>query len=418
MRLSTIPLELYIAWRYIKANIKQSFIVMLAVGIGVALIIFIPSVNMSFYDRMLNRAVEKSPHIVVTREMKTRERNTQLLRERYPKAEDVRLSDKTLNRKRNILAYRTVMEQLLDIPGMASAAPFVQENVIAVRGSKVMGGTLQGIVPELEQQISKVADDMEEGSLSDLQGNRVILGWRLADELGVDIGSRIQLVTSQGNRSFKVIGTLNSGLYQKDYGTILTDLNAAQKLLGMSNEVTGIGLKVEDVYNADKTARLIHNMYGFKAESWMEQNKLLLDELQSFRVIIGFIDFMIVFAAASSITSILIMIVSSKSREIGIMKAMGTSQWQIIRLFMIQAIFLSLLGAAFGILGGFGIIELYNATPYARAETAYGFSMEPAQIDPGFTLMAVIYAMISSFLASFIPAWQAGRLNPVEAINK
>ncbi len=413
-----LPLELYIAARYIKANIKQSFIVMFAVGIGVSLIVFIPSANMSFYGRMLERAVEKAPSITISREMKTKERNRQLLQPWFPGPEEVRISDKTLSRKRNILGYRTLMQRLAEEPDVVTVAPYVSEHIIVVRGSKVMGADLQGIVPNLEEKMTHISGDVEKGDLSDLHSNEVFLGRKLAEELGVDLGSRVQLVTSQGTRSFKVVGTLSTGLYAKDYSTVITSLTAAQKLLDMSSTVTSIGLRVTDPYQADAIAQDIRLRYGLKAESWMEQNKLLLDELKSFRVIISFISFLIVFAAASSITSILIMVVSSKSKEIGILKAMGAQPGQIMRLFMIQAMVLSLIGAVLGVFGGQGIIELYNASPIAKMESSLGFERKPIVMNIPFTMLAVMYAMISSFLASLLPAWQASRLNPVDAINK
>lgn len=413
-----LPFEFYIALKYMKANIKQSFIVMLAVGIGVSLIIFIPSVNMSFYKRLLNRAVEKAPNIIVSREIKTGERNQFLITQKFPISHTVTLSDKTLSRKRNILAYRSVIEKFMNIPGVLAAAPYVEENVIVVRGSKTQGATLQGIIPELEQQVTKLEEDIEKGQLSDLKGDNVFLGWRIADELGVNIGSRVQLITSKGIKSFKVIGTINTGLYYKDFTMVVTDLKSAQKLLNLSGEVTAIGLKIKDVYQAEEIAHNITRSFGLKAQSWMNQNKLLLDELKNFEVIVGFIDFLIVFAAASSITSILIMVVSSKAKEIGILKAMGATPGKIVRLFMIQSVILSLAGSIVGIIGGVGIIEFYNLTPYARMESAFGFQMEPAAISARFVVMAIIYSLVSSFIASCIPAWQAGKLNPVEAINK
>jgi len=413
-----LPFELVVALRYIQANLKQSFIVMLAVGIGVALIIFIPSVNMGFYNRLLNRAVEKSAHITITREIKTGPRNQALLNQATGPKITVRVADKTLSRKRDIIAWRSLMARLAKIPGVVAGSPYVSQNVILVRGSKTMGASLQGIIPALEQPVSRVADDVAQGNLSTLKGNQVFLGWRLAEELGVKVGSRVEMVTPEGKRSFKVVGLIRSGLVGKDLGTALTDLTAAQKLLGMSDTVTGLGLKVADPYGAEVIAQQIHARFGLKARSWMDENRLLLEELKGFEVIVGFINFLIVFAAASSITSILIMVVSSKSREIGIIKAMGATAPQIVRLFLIQAAFLSLMGAIAGIVLGVGLIELYNATPYARAETPYGFSMEPVTLNIRFTVQAVVYALISSFLASFIPAWQAGRLNPVDAINQ
>lgn len=150
----------------------------------------------------------------------------------------------------------------------------------------------------------------------------------------------------------------------------------------------------------------------------MEDNEIILSQIGMFRVIIAFISFLIVFAAASSITSVLIMVVSSKSREIGILKAMGLQGPAIMRLFVFQAVCLSLLGAAAGVLGGQGLISLYNATPYSRAETFLGIARQPVAMNAEYTGYALFYALLSSVLASLIPAWNASRLDPVKAINQ
>ena len=159
-------------------------------------------------------------------------------------------------------------------------------------------------------------------------------------------------------------------------------------------------------------------LYNLKARSWMEDNKIFLDQIANFRIIIGVINFLIVFAAATSITSILIMVVASKSKEIGILKAMGASPGSIMRLFIAQGICLSLFGIAAGFLGANGLITLYNLSPMAKGSTILGIERPPTVMSQEYAILALIYALISSMLASLFPAWRASRLDPVEAINQ
>lgn len=413
-----LPIEWYIAARYIRSNLRQSLIVALAVGIGVSIIIFIPSVNLSFFNDLLTKTVEDAPHIRVTQEINTLDRNKRLLHETLPKNEEVLFSDQTVPRRRNIQAYRRFMAELLQVTGVVEAAPYIAEQIIISRGSRVRGGALQGIIPEKEKNITNIEEDIVSGNFDVLSGNQAFLGWRLADELKVDVGERVQLVTSQGTRSFKVAGIIKYGIYQRDLDTILISLQSAQNLLNLPNEVTGIALRVKDIYQARDIGGLIARTYNVKTKSWMEDNEVILEQIANFKVIIGFISFLIVFAAATSITSVLIMVVASKSKEIGILKSMGMTPNAIIRLFLIQAIFLSLLGAMAGVLGGIGLITLYNATPFAKAETVLGVGRQPVRLNLEYTYIAIFYAMLSSFLASLIPAWQAGKLDPVKAINQ
>jgi ABC-type lipoprotein release transport system permease subunit len=311
-----------------------------------------------------------------------------------------------------------MMKEIQLIPGVASVAPYIDQQIIIVRGSKVMGAELRGIIPEEEKNISTIENDVLKGNLDSLTTDQIFLGWRLAKELEATMGDRVQLVTAYGTRSFKVTGLMKSGLYQQDMTRVLINLQTAQDLLKMSNEVTGISVSIYDIYQAPEISRAITAVTSLKTRNWMEDNEIILQQIQNFKVIFGFISFMIIFSAASSITSVLIMVVASKSKEIGILKSMGMTAASIIKMFLLQAMFLSLLGAIVGIFGGMGIIAIYNATPMAKGETFIGIAREPAHISIEYTFRAIFYAMLSSFLASLIPAWQAGRLDPVKNINQ
>lgn len=417
-----LPIEWYIAARYIGSNIKQSLIVAFAVGIGVSIIIFIPSVNLSFFDDLLSKTVQDAPHIRVSQEIDTLPRNKRILRSLLipdpALSKTILFSDQTVPRRRNISAYRRMMDDFMRIPGVLEVAPFVSEQIIIANGSRVRGASMRGILPEREKVITRIEEDVQQGNLDLLSGNQVFLGWRLADELKVKMGDRVQLITSQGKRSFKVSGIVKSGILQQDLDTVIISLKSAQNLLALSNEVTGISIRIRDYYQAKDLGAAITKLYNVKTHNWMEENEVILEQIANFRVIIAFISFLIVFAAATSITSVLIMVVASKSKEIGILKAVGMTPNSIVRLFLIQAIFLSLLGAGAGVLGGAGLITAYNATPFSKAETVLGVGRQPVRLNMEYTFYAIFYAMLSSFLASLIPAWQAGRLDPVKAINQ
>ena len=416
------PLELYIAARYIFHNLRQSLIVMLAVGMGVSIIIFIPSVNLSFFDYFLRKTVHNAPHIQVTRELETEVRNQQALVRVFSSKDQINpphiiMTDLTLTRRRNIMAYDRLIAEMMEFPGVVAAAPYIKDQVIINRGGTSRAVDLNGIVPEKERQISDIAETVTIGSLDTLTDDEVFLGYLLADTLGVGVGNRVQVVTPYGKKNFKVAGLIDSGQFLKDHSYVATTLEGAQQILNLPNEVTGIGLKVREIYDAEKIAKMLRATFPVKTRSWMEDNRTILDQIANFRGIIAVISFLIVMAAASSITSILIMVVASKSREIGILKAMGTPPQTIMGLFVSQAVFLSILGAMCGVVGGFLLIQVYNLTPMAHSETFLGISREPVTMNMEYMGYAILYSIGSSILASFIPAWQASRLDPVKAIN-
>ncbi len=416
-----LPLELYIASRYVSANMKQSLIIMLAVGIGVSLIVFIPSINLSFFKYFLDKTVENSAHITLTRELDTMPRNEEALIKRLQiegRHQKLLFSDQTNTRRRNITAYKRLVSELGKFPGVTAVSPSVRDQAIVVKGSQSRTASLRGIIPDQENLLTHLEDDVIEGNLEAMGPNDVFLGSALADELNAGPGDRVQLITPYGNQSYKIAGLIETGVYQQDLTTLYQPLESAQKLLDLNNEVTHIGLKVQDIYNAKNMAKDLGALYNLKARSWMEDNKIFLDQIANFRIIIGVINFLIVFAAATSITSILIMVVASKSKEIGILKAMGASPGSIMRLFIAQGICLSLFGIAAGFLGANGLITLYNLSPMAKGSTILGIERPPTVMSSEYAILALIYALISSLLASLFPAWRASRLDPVEAINQ
>jgi ABC-type lipoprotein release transport system permease subunit len=426
-----LPFAAYLALRYTRANLKQSAIVAFSVGLGVSIIIFTPSVNLTFFNDLLKKVVEDAPHIRVTREMDTFARNQRAINRLLtqvpppsagpntgtPAAWQAILSDRTLTRRRNITGYRALMRQLEAWPGVTYTAPFITEQAIVAHGAQVRGGALRGIVPRLEARVSSLEEDVISGQLDALGDQDIFLGWRLAEELHVSPGQRVKVFTAFGQRSYRVAGLTKTGVAATDLAAMVVSLHSMQRLVNLPNQVTGISLRILDIYAARDMAQALGKRYGLKARSWMEDNQTFLEQISAFRIIVSMINFLIVFASASSITSVLIMIVASKSREIGILKAMGARPRVLMQVFVLQALCLSLLGVGVGVLGGQGWISLYNASPFSKAETVLGVERKPVQMSSEFTLYAIFFALLSSVLASFIPAWQAGRLDPVKAIQ-
>lgn len=412
-----MPFSLYIALRYIQYNLRQSLIIMLAVGMGVGIIIFIPSVNLGFMDYLIKKTVNNAAHVQVTRDIETDERNRQLLQAKIPKDAQLVVTDQTLTRRRKITAYNQLSDKLREFPGVVEVAPYIREQAIIVRGSDSRGVQLNGIIPEREQNLSDLLENVTEGNLDTVSSNEVFLGVTLADELGANVGNRVQIITPWGQKSFKVAGIIDNKNYVRDMSLVVTNIEGAQQMLDMANEVTGIGIKVRDIYQADTIAQQIQNTYPVKARSWIEDNVTILSQIKNFRFIIAFVSVMIVMAAASSITSVLIMVVASKTREIGIMKAMGARPGTVMRIFLIQAVILGIFGAICGILLAWMFINLYNFSPMSRQDTLLGIGREPVKMNLEYTIYAILYSMGSSLVASLIPAWRAGHLNPVEAIN-
>lgn len=406
--------ELFISLRYIFSNIKQSLIISGAVGIGVGIIIFVPSVNLTFFNDLIDKTVSSSPHITIIKEIDTFKNNEPIF-ERGKGL--ILLKDQTQTRKREIVSYKKVEEQIKNTDGIIAMAPYASGQGIVVKGAKDLGVSIKGIIPEKEEKVISIKNDIIRGSIEKLGPNEIIIGVKLAEKFNINMGNRVILVGPRGvTKSFKITGIFKSNLKSKDEGTVYVSLKSGQQLFQLGNRVNGLGIKIKEIYSAEKVAEELRNITGLKVSSWMEDNKQILDQLNNFKVVIAFINFLIVFAAASSITSVLIMLIASKTKEIGILKSMGAKNYSIMAIFIIQAALLGFIGYGAGLILYKIIVTAYNSTIPAT-ETVLGNVRPPVKMNVDYAILAFIYSMISSLAASIIPAYQATKLNPVEAIN-
>lgn len=408
--------EFFIAWRYMTSNIRQSLIISGAVGIGVSIIIFVPSINLSFFNDLIDKTLASAPHVRITKELVTFPRDVKVLTPRFK--QELLLEDQTQTRRRNIKSYRGLVRSIASVDGVVAASPFASGQGIVVRGAEERGVSVKGIIPEKEVNVTDIENDIIRGRIQNLNVTDIVIGKVLADKINVDLNDRITVIGPRSiSRSFKIVGIFSTGLRGQDEGQVYTNLRAAQQLLALGTDVTNIGVRVDDIYRADVIADRIEKITGLTADSWKEDNKQILEQITRFQIIIAFINFLIIFAAASSITSVFIMMIASKSKEIGIMKSMGAKNHSIMIIFLSQAITLSVLGYLVGILGAKGLIEWYSYILSSATETFLTTDIPDLKINWNYAFLAMVYSIITSVIASIIPAYQAAKLNPVEAIN-
>lgn len=397
------------------SNIKQSLIIAGAVGIGVGIIIFVPSVNLTFFNDLIDKTVSSVPHITIVKEIDTFEENKGLFSKAY--GNNILLNDETQTRRRDITSYKSIISKINGVKGIVAMAPYVSGQGIVVKGAKEQGVQIRGIIPDEEVKITDIKDDMVEGRIDNLSSNDIIVGVKLADKFNLKLGKRVNVIGPRGaSKSFKIVGIFKTNLRSKDEGQIYVNLKSGQLLLQIGNNVTGIGIKVSQIYEAENIAVKLRKITKLKVTSWMEDNRQILDQLNNFKVVIAFINFLIVFSAASSITSVLIMLIASKSKEIGILKSMGARNYSVMAIFVFQAVILSLMGYVAGVILFKIIVTAYNAT-MPQGETIIGLVRPPVKMNTDYAILAFVYSLVCSILASIIPAYQATKLNPVEAIN-
>ncbi len=409
--------ELFIALRYVTSNLKQSIIITMAISIGVSLIIWIPSINLSFFDDLIDKSVSSAPNITITKELDTFKTNAPGFSEHF---EDkiLLLKDQVQIRKRNIQSYKEIINQIEYIGQIESIAPYVEEQGFVIKGVEERGAQIRGIIPEREVLVVDIKNDIIRGNIINLGINDIVIGITLADKLNLSVGDRVTVTGPRGtSKNLKVLGIFSTGLRAEDEFQVYVSLKTAQQLFELGNDVNGIGIKIKDIYRAKEVAGEIREVTGLDVDNWMEENSQILDQINRFQLIIVFINFLIIFSAASSITSVFIMLIASKSKEIGILKSMGAKNFSVMSIFVTQAISLSILAYFIGLCFAYLLIAWYAGIIESAGETVFTSEVPEFKISVEYAVLAFFYSFLTSILASVIPSYQAAKLNPVEAIN-
>jgi len=417
--------ELLIGLRYLKAKRKSTFISIITfistagVALGVMALIVVLAVMTGFEEDLTNKIIGTNAHVVV---MKT---------------------------TGEINDYPVVMDELKRVPGVVAATPFIYSQVMLSTGANVSGVVLRGIEPDTDLQVTNLSKSIVDGKLSDLDVASsgkpesqsmpgIIIGKELAKNLNVFVGDSLNVVSPMGNitpfgmvpkmKRFRVSGLFNTGMFEYDSTLAYIGLRHAQDFLSLGTAVTGIQLKVDDVYQADKIAGTINKGFGYEyyARDWMQMNKNILFALKTEKMVMFIILTLIVLVAAFGIASTLFMVVMEKTKDIAILKSMGATGASIMKIFVLEGLIIGIAGTVFGVLSGllisynleFIVDLIKRVTGFELfSRDIYYLDHFPSQVVPSDVLLISLTAILISFLATLYPAWQGSRLPPAEALR-
>lgn len=410
--------EILIGLRYLKSKRREAVISLITlissggVALGVMALIVVLSVMSGFEKDLRDKILGTNAHVV-------------LLRFGEGGITDV---DKLLPR-------------ITPLPHVAAAAPFTLHQVMLTSRHGVMGAVLRGIDPEREGQVTDLARNMKKGSLDALSrdGEGIILGKSLAASLGISVGDPVNVVSPVGGgvtplgmaprvKQFTVVGVFEAGMYEYDAGLAYIAIPAAQTFFRMGKSVTGVEIKLDDIYQAPQVAGQMQEelRFPFYTRTWMEMNKNLFSALKLEKTVMFIILVMIVLVAAFGVVSTLTMLVMEKTREIAILKSMGATAAGIMRIFILDGVVIGAVGTLVGLLGGLVVTKNLDRI-VSFVERVFGIDAFPGdvyfldklphQINAPDVVVVVIVSLIISFLATLYPSWQASRLNPVDALR-
>ncbi|MDD5558485.1 lipoprotein-releasing ABC transporter permease subunit [Candidatus Methylomirabilis sp.] len=414
-----MPFELFVGLRYLKARRGQAFISLITlisiggVALGVMALIVVLAVMSGFERDLRSKILGTNAHLWI-----------------------IRYGDRGVEEPARTLA------QVRDVPHVVAVSPFTYHQVMLSAGRGAGGAVLRGIDLDSAREVTALTRSFTEvdparltgpaeGSGWHLDPEGIIIGRALATNLGVGLGGRVNVISPFGNvmtpfglaprmRSFTVAGIFEMGMYEYDSALAYIGITAAQQLFQMGQSVTGIEVKVDDLYRAKEVGAEIQRRLGFPyvAKDWMQLHRNLFAALKLEKIAMFIILTMIVLVAAFNIVSTLIMKVMDKGAEIGILKSIGATSRSIMLIFMVEGLVIGLVGTLLGTAGGAIICKLQETYKIVRLQgDVYLLDALPILMKETDLILIASSTLVLSFLATLYPSWRAARLDPVVAIR-
>jgi lipoprotein-releasing system permease protein len=404
-----LPFEWIVAIRFLREGRLQTVFILVGVAIGVGVIVFMSALLAGLQGNFIARVLSAQSHIQLLPSKEV----TRTLHATTPKEVDAAIVQPPLQRLKSMDQWQSVLSTVRRMPDVVVASPVVGGSALAVRGSASRAISLTGVESDDYFLIVKLPDKMVRGA-SRLTGQDILIGLELASDLGVDVGDKLRVANAAGvATTLTVSGVFDLGNKGANQRSTFVALRTAQSVLDLLGGVTSIELTVRDVYAAEVIAQRIQAVTGLEADSWIKTGAQFFAALSAQTTANTAIRFFVGLSVAFGIASVLVVSVVQKSREIGIMRAMGISRGQVLRVFLLQGGLLGWGGAVLGcVVGAVGLVLWQHL-----ALNADGTPLFPLVLDPVLFAMALGLATVTGLAAAYAPALRAARLNPVEAIH-
>lgn len=400
--------EWIVASRFLRDGRMQSLFIIGGVAIGVAVIVFMSALLQGLQANLVRRVLTAQPHIQVLPPK-------EFVRIQHPQ-DNAWHADRLqapLQRLKSIDQWPSVLQQLRAMPEVKVASPSVTGSTLVTRGGATRSLSLTSVDLAVYQQIVNLGEKIVHGQAR-LGASDILIGTELAADLGLSVGDKLLVQSAAGGSSYFVVaGILDLGNKGANQRSGYVALHSGQSLLGYPGGVTGIDVTVHDVYAAETVAQRIAQLTHLQADSWIKTNAQFFSAVQSQTLANTAIRFFVALSVAFGIASVLVVSVVQRSKEIGILRAMGISRGQIMRVFLLQGGLLGLCGATLGSVAGAAALRLwliYTITPE-------GTPMFIVTMEPSLFVMTLSLATVTGLLAALAPALRAARLDPVVAIR-
>ena len=400
--------EWRVAIRFLREGRMQTVLIIVGVAAGVAVIAYISALIVGLQSNLVAKTLGTQAHItlrvlddVVTPALTTAP-GTVVLSQIQPRAQRIR----------SMANWQTLMPLLEANPVITSVSPTAAGGALALRGEATQAISLQGVELDRYDTIIGLRSKVISGTARLLPGE-VIVGRELASDLGVRVGDRLTLQTAAVTDSVRVTALIDLGLKDLNRRVVIVPLRSAQNLLGLPGGSTSIDLKVNDIWAAEKIAQELRGQFPYKIESWQENNTQLLSALNAQSVSTALIRGVVMVVVVLGIASVLVVSVVQKQREIGILRAMGVTRAQVLRLFLLQGAIVGALGSMLGL--GLAGAMIWLFTRFVRGSD--GLPLFDISLSPTLAVQIAAIATVCSVLAAIAPARRAAAMDPAQAIR-
>ncbi len=401
--------ERKVALRFLREGRTQTALIMGGATIGVGLIVLITGIIGSLQSDLIRRTLGTQAHVVIrppdeiNRPQLAREATLAVAANTQARAQ----------RLRSIDQWQRLMADLEPLPEVVAISPAVSGAALALRGEANKAVTLMGIEPERYVRVTRFDEKIVAGNLL-LNAGEVVIGMELATDLGVGLGDRIRLQTARREgEAFTVRGLFDLGNREANRRNVYVNFRAGQTLLDLAGGASNLDISVADVFDANQVAATIRQRTEQKVESWIETSSQLFIAISNQTFMTRLIRIFVAVIVAVGITSVLVVSVVQKQKEIGILRAMGAERGAILRVFLLQGAIIGLAGAVMGSALGTALMWLLSRVLKAPD----GSPFVKLQLAPELYIVAVAVAIVCGVLAAIVPARRAAGLDPAQAIR-
>jgi len=400
--------EFIVAFRFMREGLMQTLLIILGVGLGGGVIIFMSAVLSGLQSNVVRRTLNfQAPIVILPPDQVARplrsEARTEVAARVQPRSQQLRSIDQ----------WQKVREQVARTPGVVALTPVVSGPGFALRGDANKAVTITGIEPETYFDVIALPEKIVAGR-HHVGPLDIIIGTELSADLGAGVGDKLRLATASGAAAtLTVIGIFDFGNKSVNERSVYIALRSAQNLLDLTGGVTAIEVKVLDPFAAEIVAETIRAGTDLQVDSWIRTNAQFFTAMAAQIVTNTLIRVFVGLTVALGIASVLVVSVIQKSREIGILRAMGTSRQQVLRVFLIQGGAMGLAGSVLGSLLAWSFLLVWRAI----AKNPDGTPMFIIEMEPSLFAIAAVGATLVGILAAAAPARRAARLDPVVAIR-